>query len=94
MKQFFPALSASFAPFPAALRPADALSAAEREGVPGRGDYVLRADTRHAIEPNVAHAGRERLGPKVRFPPAEDAISTGRGREWVAGRQTAYHPIR
>lgn len=65
-----------------------------QEGVPGRGDYILRRNTWHAIELNVTHAVKEWAGRQVRFPLEEDAILTDSGWEWIAGRQTAFYLIR
>ncbi len=65
-----------------------------QDGVPVRGDYVLRADTWHSIELNARHAVSEWGGQEVRFALEEDAALLGGGWDWIAGRQTEFYLIR
>lgn len=65
-----------------------------QEGVPGRGDYVLRPNTWHAIELNVSHPVREWKNQQVRFPLEEDAILTSGGWDWIVSRQTTFYLIK
>ncbi|MCL4847911.1 MAG: M24 family metallopeptidase [Acidobacteria bacterium] len=65
-----------------------------QEGVPVRGDYVLRPNTWHSIELNATVKVLEWGGQEVRFALEEDAILLEAGWDWVLGRQERFHLIR
>jgi hypothetical protein len=64
-----------------------------QDGVPVRGDYVLRPNTWHSIELNAMHRVPEWDGEVVRFSLEEEAVLLEGGWEWVAGRQTEFYLI-
>jgi hypothetical protein len=65
-----------------------------QDGVPVRGDYVLRTDTWHSIELNARYAVPEWDGQEVRFALEEDAALLEGGWDWIDGRQTSFYLIR
>jgi Xaa-Pro aminopeptidase len=65
-----------------------------QDGVPGRGEYLLRAATWHSIELNVTHAVPEWGNEQIRVALEEDAALLDEGWSWIDGRQTALHLIR
>jgi Xaa-Pro aminopeptidase len=65
-----------------------------QDGVPVRGDYVLRPNTWHSIELNARYAVPEWDGQEVRFALEEDAALLEDGWDWVDGRQTSFYLIR
>jgi Xaa-Pro aminopeptidase len=65
-----------------------------QEGVPVRGDYVLRPDTWHSIELNAQMPVPEWDGQVVRFALEEDAALLEAGWSWVGARQTELYLIR
>ena len=65
-----------------------------QDGVPVRGDYVLRPNTWHSIELNVRHEVPEWGGQSVRFALEEDAALLEGGWQWLDGRQEAFYLIR
>lgn len=65
-----------------------------QDGVPVRGDYVLRPNTWHSIELNARYAVPEWGGQEVRFALEEDAALLEGGWDWVDGRQTGFYLIR
>jgi Xaa-Pro aminopeptidase len=65
-----------------------------QDGVPVRGDYVLRPDTWHSIELNARYAVPEWDGQEVRFALEEDAALLENGWDWIDGRQTSFYLIR
>ena len=64
-----------------------------QDGVPVRGDYVLRPNTWHSIELNARYAVPEWDGQEVRFALEEDAALLDDGWHWVDGRQTSFYLI-
>ena len=65
-----------------------------QQGVPVRGDYVLRPDTWHSIELNVMHKVPEWNGQAVRFALEEDAGLFADGWRWIDGRQERLYLIK
>ena len=65
-----------------------------QDGVPVRGDAVLRPNTWRSIELNVRFPVPEWDGQDVRFALEEDAVLTEHGWEWIAGRQSEFYLIR
>ena len=65
-----------------------------QDGLPGKGDYVFRADSWHSIELSAFHTVPEWDGQSVRFALEEDAMITDRGWEWINGRQDHLYLIR
>ena len=65
-----------------------------QDGVPVRGDYVLRTDPWHSIELNARYAVPEWDGQEVRFALEEDAALLEGGWDWIDGRQTSFYLIR
>ncbi len=65
-----------------------------QEGVPGRGDYPLYANTAHSIELNAASPIPEWNGKKVRIMLEEDAFFDGTGVRYIDGRQTELLLVR
>ncbi len=65
-----------------------------QEGVPVRGDAMLRPDTWRSIELNVRHNVPEWDSQSVRFALEEDAVLTNDGWRWIDGRQTEFYLIR
>lgn len=65
-----------------------------QEGVPGRGDYQLFADTCHAMELNAKKPVPEWGGQIVRAALEEDIVFDGERARFLDGRQTAFHLIR
>lgn len=65
-----------------------------QEGVPVRGDYVLRPNAWHSIELNATVKVPEWDGQEVRFALEEDAVLLEGGWDWVLGRQERFHLIR
>ena len=66
-----------------------------QEGVPVRGDYVLRPSTWHSIELNATAPVPEWGGQKVQFALEEDAAIMPDGTwQWVRSRQEAFHLIK
>ena len=65
-----------------------------QDGVPVRGDEVLRPSTWHAIELNALVPVKEWDGQKVRFALEEDAALLPDGTwDWVGGRQTTFYLV-
>lgn len=64
-----------------------------QEGVPGAGDYRLRANTTYAIELSVAVAVPEWDGQTVSIMLEEDAFFNGSTVAYLDGRQTELHVI-
>ncbi len=64
-----------------------------QEGVPGRGERELRANTWYSIELNVRHQVPEWGGQEVRFALEEDAALLAGGWQWVNGRQEDLYII-
>ncbi len=65
----------------------------QQEGVAGKGDYELQADTCYSIELNAKRPVPEWDGQEVRIALEEDAAFTGGKLRWLAGRQTHFHLI-
>jgi hypothetical protein len=66
-----------------------------QQGVPVRGDTVLRPNTWHSIELNVLFPVKEWGGQLVRFALEEDAAILEDGRwEWIRGRQEQFYLIK
>ena len=65
-----------------------------QDGVPVRGDAVLRPNTWRSIELNVRHNVPEWDGQSVRFALEEDAVLTNDGWRWIDGRQSKFYLIR
>ena len=66
-----------------------------QDGVPVRGDDVLRPNTWHSIELNAQVPVKEWGGQKVRFALEEDAAILADGRwDWILRRQDALYLIR
>jgi Xaa-Pro aminopeptidase len=65
-----------------------------QDGVPGRGDYLLRPSTWHSIELNVTHPVPEWSHQQIRVALEEDAALLEDGWSWIDGRQTSLHLIR
>ncbi len=65
-----------------------------QQGVPVRGDYLLRPDTWHSIELNVMHSVPEWNGQAVRFALEEDAALLASGWKWIDGRQEQLYLIK
>lgn len=65
-----------------------------QEGVPGRGEYIFRANTWHSIELNVKHKVKEWGDQTVQFALEEDAALLDSGWAWIGGRQTQFYVIR
>ena len=65
-----------------------------QDGLPGKGDYVFRADSWHSIELSAFHAVPEWGGQAVRFALEEDALLTDTGWQWINGRQDDLYLIR
>lgn len=66
----------------------------QQEGVPGKGDYALRASTAYSIELNVTVSLPEWGGKDVRIMLEQDALFDGREVRYLNGRQTELHLIR
>ena len=64
-----------------------------QEGVPGRGERELRANTWYSIELNVRHQVPEWGGQEVRFALEEDAALLAGGWRWINGRQEDLYII-
>jgi Xaa-Pro aminopeptidase len=64
-----------------------------QEGVPGRGDYELFADTCYAIELNAKKEVPEWGGQEVRMALEQDGVFTGGELHFMAGRQTELYLI-
>lgn len=64
-----------------------------QDGIPVRGEYVLRPDTWHSIELNVMHPVPEWNGQRVRFALEEDAALLAPGWKWINGRQEQLYLI-
>ena len=64
-----------------------------QEGVPGRGERELRANTWYSIELNVRHQVPEWGGQEVRFALEEDAALLADGWRWINGRQEDLYII-
>ena len=65
----------------------------QQRGVPGVGDYRLRADTVYAIELAATVDVPEWGGTKVKMQLEEDAWFDGQTVRYLDGRQTALHLI-
>ncbi len=66
-----------------------------QEGVPGRGDVLLRPDTWFSIELQATTAVPEWGGQAVRIAQEEDAaLGRDGGMRWIRSRQTAFHLVR
>jgi Xaa-Pro aminopeptidase len=65
-----------------------------QDGVPGRGDYVIRPNSWYSIELNVTHPVPEWNNQAVRFALEEDAAILPSGWQWVDGRQTSFYLIK
>lgn len=65
----------------------------QQEGVPGVGDYPLYEDTVYSIELNVTRGIPEWGGQDARIMLEEDAVLTGGGMRWLAGRQESFHLV-
>lgn len=66
-----------------------------QDGVPGRGDVALRANTWFSIELQATTPVAEWDGQPVRMAQEEDAIIDADGaRRWVLRRQTEFHIVR
>ena len=65
-----------------------------QDGVPVRGDALLRPNTWRSIELNVRHNVPEWDGQSVRFALEEDAVLTNDGWRWIDGRQSEFYLIR
>ena len=65
-----------------------------QEGVPGRGDYELFADTCHAMELYAKKPVPEWGGQEVTAALEEDVVFDGEKVRFLDGRQTAFHLIR
>lgn len=66
----------------------------QQEGVPGRGDYPLYANTAHSIELNAAVPVPEWGNKKVRIMLEEDAFFDGSSTWYIDGRQTQLLLVR
>lgn len=64
-----------------------------QEGVPGRGDYPLFADTVHSLELNVKTAVPEWGGQEVTAALEQDILFSDGKVIYLGGRQTKYHLI-
>lgn len=64
-----------------------------QQGVPGRGDYPLLADTCHAMELNIRQAVAEWGGQAVQMSLEQDILFSGGLVHFLAGRQTELHLI-
>jgi hypothetical protein len=65
-----------------------------QDGVPGKGDYPLFADTVHSIELNCTTAVPEWGDQDVTIGLEQDALFDGRRARFLDHRQTAFHLIR
>lgn len=65
----------------------------QQDGVPGRGDYPLHADTAYSIELNATVAIPEWDGKEIRVMLEEDAFFDGRTVRYIDGRQTEFYLI-
>lgn len=65
----------------------------EQEGVPGRGDVVMRHDTVYTVELSITRPVPEWDGAEVTFALEQDAAYTDRGPIFIDGRQTRFHLI-
>jgi hypothetical protein len=66
-----------------------------QDGVPGRGDIPLLAETWYSIELQAAVAVPEWDGQRVRSMQEEDAeLTANGGMRWVLSRQTEFHLVR
>ncbi len=65
-----------------------------QQGVPGRGSFVFRPDTWHAIELNVSYKVKEWGNQAVRFALEEDAVLLSSGWDWIDGRETQFYLIK
>ena len=65
-----------------------------QDGVPVRGDALLRPNTWRSIELNARHNVPEWDGQSVRFALEEDAVLTTDGWRWIDGRQSEFYLIR
>jgi len=65
----------------------------QQEGVPGRGDYELFADTCYAMELNIRQAVEEWDGQEVCIALEQDVVFTGGEVYFLAGRQTEFHIV-
>ena len=66
----------------------------QQDGVPGKGDYPLLADTCHSIELNVTVSIPEWGGKDVKIMLEEDAFFDGQSCRYIDGRQTDIILIR
>ncbi|HEV8348100.1 MAG TPA: M24 family metallopeptidase [Vicinamibacterales bacterium] len=66
----------------------------DQQGVPERGDDILRPNTWHSIELNVKHTVPEWGNQPVPFALEEDAALLDTGWSWIAPRQTQFYFIR
>lgn len=64
-----------------------------QDGVPGKGDYPLFANTAHSIELNAAVSIPEWGGEEIRIKLEEDALFDGEAVRYLDGRQTEFHLI-
>jgi Xaa-Pro aminopeptidase len=65
-----------------------------QQGVPVRGEYIIRISTWHSIELNVMHSVKEWDNQPVRFALEEDAALFSNGWGWIDGRQTEFYLIK
>ncbi len=65
----------------------------KQDGVSGRGDYPLYADTCYALELSASHPVPEWNGQPVLAALEQDVAFTGDDVHYLAGRQTEYHLI-
>ncbi len=65
-----------------------------QQGVPGRGDFPLKAYSWHSIELNARHKVKEWGDQEVRFALEEDAFLFPTGWQWVLGRQSEFYLIK
>jgi Xaa-Pro aminopeptidase len=65
-----------------------------QEGVPGKGDVPVLADTWYSIELEARTAVPEWEGQVVKSSQEEDAVVTREGMRWVLRRQVEFHVVR
>jgi Xaa-Pro aminopeptidase len=65
-----------------------------QDGVPVRGDDILRPSGWYAIELNVTHTVKEWGDQAVRFPEEEDAVLLAGGWAWIDGFQSRFYLIK
>lgn len=66
----------------------------KQDGVPGTGEYPIRANTAYAIELSIVETVPEWGGQEVRIMLEEDAVFDDGGVEYIDGRQTELRVIR